>query len=178
MGKNGTLHTKVREMLQADAVLCAFQEEYTPFVKDTSGKVRKWRLDFAWPQWRIALEVQGGTGGGAGHTMHATGEEYERYNTLIANGWRVLQVGNRSLRGEGADRLLALLRGLLIGDSERVPDDNMLGSIRVHRLGDTWQARCSWKGIGSGSVTGPLDEVVPWAIAWLAKQAADEGTTP
>lgn len=52
---------------------------------------RRWRFDWAWPQYRLALEVQGGlfTRG-----RHARGpallKEHEKLNTAASLGWRVL----------------------------------------------------------------------------------------
>jgi len=53
---------------------------------------RKWRFDFAWPEYRIALEVDGSlwTKG-----RHSTGSgiiaSMEKFNAAAVLGWRVLK---------------------------------------------------------------------------------------
>ena len=72
---------------------------------------RQWRFDYAWPAHKVALEIDGASGGYGRHSrpggMRA---DNEKINTATAMGWRVLRV----LRGEEI-RLttLALLRECL-----------------------------------------------------------------
>lgn len=51
---------------------------------------RRWRFDFAWPQYKIAVEAEGGTWIGGAHTR---GKHYEsdcaKYNTAALCGWMV-----------------------------------------------------------------------------------------
>ena len=63
---------------------------------------RGWRFDFAWPAFRVALEVEGGIFGG---TDPKTGRKFkgahssvggilrdiEKYNEGVAHGWRILR---------------------------------------------------------------------------------------
>ena len=53
--------------------------------------VRKWRLDHAWPDRKLAVEVQGGI---FSHGRHVRGaamlKEFEKLNTAAAMGWRFL----------------------------------------------------------------------------------------
>ena len=54
---------------------------------------RRWRFDFAWPPYQIALEIEGGTwvrgrhGRGAGFK-----EDCEKYNAAVLMGWKVFRV--------------------------------------------------------------------------------------
>lgn len=59
---------------------------------------RRWRFDYAWPEHRIALEVEGGIWAGGRHTS-AKGflADMEKYNTAAAMGWRVLRITPKSL---------------------------------------------------------------------------------
>ena len=54
--------------------------------------LRKWRFDFAWPLWKIAVEVEGGTWNGGAHSR---GKGYEndctKYNAAAQLGWRVFR---------------------------------------------------------------------------------------
>jgi len=54
---------------------------------------RKWRFDFAWPEHKIALEVEGGifTRGAHGSITGIT-RDIEKYNAAACLGWRVLRV--------------------------------------------------------------------------------------
>ncbi|MFH1744504.1 MAG: hypothetical protein ABIH23_36330 [bacterium] len=56
---------------------------------------RRWRLDVAWPEYRIAIECQGGLflpGGGRHNRGAAMLKEYEKLNTLAQMGWSVIFV--------------------------------------------------------------------------------------
>jgi very-short-patch-repair endonuclease len=64
---------------------------------------RKWRFDFAWPEHKIALEIEGGVFGykkkdgsrskrGAHSSVTGILRDIEKYNAAAANGWRVLRV--------------------------------------------------------------------------------------
>lgn len=52
---------------------------------------RKWRFDYAWPEHRLALEVQGGIWTQGRHTRGAALlKEWEKLNAAAALGWRVM----------------------------------------------------------------------------------------
>ena len=54
---------------------------------------RRWRLDFAWPESRLALEVEGGVWVRGRHVRGAGFmRDMEKYNILCAMGWRLLRV--------------------------------------------------------------------------------------
>ena len=51
---------------------------------------RKWRLDFAWPDKHVAVEIEGGTWVHGRHNRGAGFEaDCEKYNTAGAWGWTV-----------------------------------------------------------------------------------------
>lgn len=59
---------------------------------------RKWRFDFAWPESRIALEVEGGVWTGGRHTRGSGFiKDMEKYNIAAMLGWRVLRVQPKDL---------------------------------------------------------------------------------
>ena len=61
-----------------------------PVLEHRFHDVRKWRMDFAWPDLLIAVEVEGGTWAGGRHTRGAGFEkDCEKYNTAALLGWRV-----------------------------------------------------------------------------------------
>jgi very-short-patch-repair endonuclease len=53
---------------------------------------RKWAADFAWPDWRILVEVEGGIWSGGRHTTGAGFEaDAVKYNKAELLGWVVLR---------------------------------------------------------------------------------------
>ena len=54
---------------------------------------RKWRFDIAFPEEKIAIEVEGGVFTGGRHTRgKGFLKDMEKYNTATTMGWRVLRV--------------------------------------------------------------------------------------
>ena len=55
------------------------------------ARPRRWRFDFAWPDQRVALEIQGGLFIRGRHSRGAALlKEHEKLNEAAALGWRVL----------------------------------------------------------------------------------------
>jgi hypothetical protein len=53
---------------------------------------RRWRLDYAWPDQRLALEVEGGVWTNGRHTRGAGFlSDVAKYNRLACMGWRLLR---------------------------------------------------------------------------------------
>jgi len=77
------------------------ETEYS-FDRPLAGmKARRWRFDYAWPERRIALEVEGGIWSGGRHTRAAGFlKDMEKYNEAAAQGWRIIRTT--------PDRLLTL----------------------------------------------------------------------
>ena len=53
---------------------------------------RRWRFDFAWPEKKVAVEIEGGVYIDGRHTR---GKGYERdlekYNAAVTDGWKVFR---------------------------------------------------------------------------------------
>jgi very-short-patch-repair endonuclease len=69
---------------------------------------RRWRLDFAWPDRMLGVEIEGGvwTGG-----RHSTGVGFtldcEKYAEAMCIGWRILRVtGSQVKDGQAIDWLM------------------------------------------------------------------------
>ena len=77
-----------------------------------TGRIFQARVDFAWPEHRLALEYEGRWHGEAQNVD----PDRQRLNRLTAAGWRVLFVTAEDLRNP--ERLLARIRAAL-GDSPR-----------------------------------------------------------
>lgn len=59
---------------------------------------RKWRFDYAWPDAKVALEVEGGVWTGGRHTSSAGFlKDIEKYNAAARLGWRVLRCTPKTL---------------------------------------------------------------------------------
>lgn len=52
---------------------------------------RKWRFDIAWPDVKLAIEVNGGLWIAGGHNRGAQMlKDWEKWNTATVMGWRLL----------------------------------------------------------------------------------------
>lgn len=87
---------------------------------------REWRLDYAWPPYKVALEFEGGTWGkrvvdveGTAHRVVKSrhtdpmgfAEDCRKYNTAAAAGWCVLKTNDQLIRdGSIFEQLEAALR--------------------------------------------------------------------
>lgn len=76
--------------------------------------VRRWRFDYAWPEHRVALEIDGGSGAWGRHSRpEGMRGDHEKVNTATTMGWRVFRV----LAGEETRvTTLRLLQSLLTTD--------------------------------------------------------------
>jgi hypothetical protein len=55
-------------------------------------KARMWRFDYAWPEAKVALEVEGGGWIGGRHTSGKGFEaDMEKYSEAAAQGWRLIR---------------------------------------------------------------------------------------
>ena len=73
--------------------LCALTQLPQPVAEHRFSPPRRWRFDWAWPDEKVALEVQGGVFVQGRHTRGAALlREHEKLNEAAAQGWRVLYV--------------------------------------------------------------------------------------
>ncbi len=69
---------------------------------------RRWRLDFAWPERGLAVEVEGGVYRGGGHTsVGGIKRDIEKGNALTLMGWRLLRFHGDQVRSGEATALIA-----------------------------------------------------------------------
>ena len=60
--------------------------------------VRKWRLDYAWPAQRVALEVEGAIWTGGGHSRGSGKvKDHDKFSTAAGLGWRFVFCQPREL---------------------------------------------------------------------------------
>jgi len=72
-----------------------------PVMEHRFHEVRKWKFDFAWPEHRVALEVEGGlfiAGGGRHNRGASMLLDMEKYNEATLMGWRILRYTPDQLR--------------------------------------------------------------------------------
>ena len=63
-----------------------------PVTEHRFDAVRRWRMDYAWPDLKIALEVEGGIWSRGRHTRGAGFlKDCEKYNEAAIAGWTVLR---------------------------------------------------------------------------------------
>lgn len=68
---------------------------------------RRWRFDYAWPEYMIALEVEGGAFVRGRHTRGAGfRNDIEKYNEATLAGWHVLRIIRDDWNAGGAVRLI------------------------------------------------------------------------
>jgi len=61
---------------------------------------RRWRFDYAWPEHRIAIEVEGGAWTYGRHNRSkGFVNDMEKYNEAVLLGWRVLRYTPEQIRG-------------------------------------------------------------------------------
>lgn len=71
------------------------------------NKKRKWRIDFAWPDHKLALEVEGGVFSGGRHTRgKGFMKDMEKYNELTRMGWRLIRTTPTDLYKTGTIDLI------------------------------------------------------------------------
>lgn len=86
---------------------------------------RGWRFDFAWPDRKIAVEIEGGTS--FGRSRHSTGDGFEKdaekYNRAAREGWIVLRYSTRMVtNGSAIDEVMEALDECDLSRTQATPD--------------------------------------------------------
>ena len=82
------------QQLKSDffTLLCRSDLKVECVKEDKFHPTRKWRFDYAIPEHKIAVEVEGGVWTGGRHTSpKGFLNDMEKYNTATVMGWRVLR---------------------------------------------------------------------------------------
>lgn len=70
---------------------------------------RRWRFDFAWPDCRLGVEVNGGEWSEGRHNRGGgMADDYEKLNAAVIAGWRVLQFTGSQVRDGSAVNTIRL----------------------------------------------------------------------
>jgi len=71
---------------------------------------RMWRIDFAWPDRKVAVEIEGGVWTNGRHTRGSGFvADCEKYNAAVLAGWKVLRFTEGSVLDGSAVELVARL---------------------------------------------------------------------
>lgn len=120
-----TLKTKIsKRSTRKKPVVCDYEDKLMEMIKHTPGipvpvrqyrfsKGRHWRADFAWPDQRILLEVEGGAFIGGRHVrgMGFT-KDCVKYNAAAMLGWMVLRFTTLQIRNGLAIETIKAIFGL------------------------------------------------------------------
>jgi very-short-patch-repair endonuclease len=72
--------------------LCKAQKIPVPIAEHKFHVARKWRIDFAWPEYQVGLECDGGVFTQGRHTRGSGWlKDTEKLNAAAAMGWRMLR---------------------------------------------------------------------------------------
>jgi very-short-patch-repair endonuclease len=114
MGKS-KLEATVEDRLKKESGLPAWEVEYR-FDEPPAGTdeaPRKWRFDFAWPAYKVAVAVEGGTWVRGSHVRGKRfAKDCEKYNSAALAGWIVLRWPTDAIKGRW-DKCLAELKEAL-----------------------------------------------------------------
>lgn len=68
---------------------------------------RRWRFDYAWPDRKVAVEIEGGIWTGGAHVRGAHFlSDAEKYNTATSIGWRVFRFTPTQLKNGEAQHFM------------------------------------------------------------------------
>lgn len=83
---------------------------------------RRWRLDFAWPEHKLAVEIQGF---GTGHTSYkGMQSDYEKHNEALLLGWRFLYFMGADLVAPNLFQTINIVRLSLDRSTHNSPTPN------------------------------------------------------
>ena len=69
---------------------------------------RRWRIDYAWPEHKLAVEIEGGAWVYGRHTRpQGFIRDIEKYNALTLDGWHLLRFTPKQVRTGEALRVVA-----------------------------------------------------------------------
>ena len=113
---------KARRKAQAEALAMTWEQqlmayEVPPYVKEHRfNPPRLWRFDYAWPDLRLAVEIEGGVWVSGRH-VDPKGflADLEKYNTATLMGWMVLRVDSGMVDNGKAIQILLTVLDVLRG---------------------------------------------------------------
>lgn len=106
------MRSPLEVMLDQQMRLCRLPAFVTEYRFDNRAKPRNWRFDFAWPECRVAVEVEGGVWSNGRHTRgQGFISDIEKYNAAVLQGWRVLRYTSKAIKsGQAVNEIEQALR--------------------------------------------------------------------
>ena len=94
--------------LEREFALHLFANDLTPVVQEHKFHPdRRWRFDFAWPEQKIAAEIEGGVWTRGRHTRgKGFINDCDKYNAATLLGWRVFRFTREHIDSGDAIRLI------------------------------------------------------------------------
>ena len=87
-------------------LLCRALHVPPPVEEHRFAPPRRWRFDWAWPDYMVALEVEGAVWTGGRHTRGAGFlKDMEKYSEAAILGWCVVRCTPSTLTTDGLDRV-------------------------------------------------------------------------
>mgnify|MGYP001442232716 CR=1 FL=1 len=79
-----------------------------PHVKELRfHDMRKWRFDYAWPDYKVAVELEGGIWSGGRHVRGSGFQnDCEKYNHAVMLGWKIYRFSAKFLKDGHAEKCL------------------------------------------------------------------------
>lgn len=73
---------------------------------------RSWRFDFAWPEYKLAVEIQGF---GPGHnTYSGMSKDYEKHNHAVIAGWKIIYLMGYQLTNKKIEHTVQYINAVLV----------------------------------------------------------------
>lgn len=81
-------------MTDAQRLLLEQCKQWKPVPEMRFHPTRRWRIDVAFPEYLLAVEIDGGIWNGQGRHVRGAGvvKDMEKFAALAALGWRVIRV--------------------------------------------------------------------------------------
>jgi len=98
--------TNAADQLALVAATCRSLGIPAPVAEHRFHPDRKFRFDYAWPEQRLALEIEGGIwrkGGGAHSHPQNIERDIEKYSEAAVLGWRIVRAAPEDLLTKGLD---------------------------------------------------------------------------
>ncbi len=94
----------IEDRFSFEPALPAWETEYRfagHVLHPLTGKPRRWRFDFAWPNYRVAVEAEGGTWVRGAHVRGGKySKDCRKYNRAALEGWLLLRWTADLIRNE------------------------------------------------------------------------------
>lgn len=122
MRLRGDKRSQGEEELLQQMRLLGLPEPVREYQFDARPQPRRWRCDFAWPDLKVAAEVEGGVWTGGRHTRPAGyTSDAEKYTEAALQGWIVLRFTTAQVRdGSALAGVERAIEGRLTGYTGRV----------------------------------------------------------